>query len=69
MGSFRDIEKILGHNFKKHALLEEGLQLAGVTCHGSRKNEGNKPLAQVGDALTWLITLDDCFHERKTTGM
>jgi dsRNA-specific ribonuclease len=69
MSSFREIEKILGHTFKKYVLLEEALQSAIVTCHGSRKNKCNKPLAQVGDSLIWFTTLDGSFHKIKATGM
>ncbi|GKU16888.1 unnamed protein product, partial [Fusarium langsethiae] len=68
MDDLRDVEKILGYNFKNYALLEKALESAGVPCHGNNKNEGNKPLAQVGDALIRLITLDDCFQEGKNTG-
>jgi dsRNA-specific ribonuclease len=68
MDDLRDVEKILGYNFKNYTLLEKALESAGVPCHGNNKNEGNKPLAQVGDALIRLITLDDCFQEGKNTG-
>jgi dsRNA-specific ribonuclease len=67
MDDLRDVEKILGYNFKNYTLLEKALESAGVPCHGNNKNEGNKPLAQVGDALIRLITLDDCFQEGKNT--
>ncbi|KAF4499426.1 ribonuclease iii [Fusarium agapanthi] len=68
MGDIQDVENILGYEFKNDGLLEKALQSAGVPYQGNNKNEGNKRLAQVGDALIRLITLDDCFHEGKNIG-
>ncbi|GLI76636.1 hypothetical protein PoHVEF18_004910 [Penicillium ochrochloron] len=47
----REVEEIIGYEFKDKSLLDRALQAAGFGL----LREGNKPLALIGDATLKLI--------------
>ena len=65
------VEKIILHQFEDNHLLTEALEAAGAHKHSdtkSEKDEGNKRLAMIGDALIRLAILDDWYPNGATIG-
>jgi len=67
----REIESILGYEFRDHALLDEALLASGAGPSKSpddTRKHGNKGLALIGDAVLRLVIVDDGIIEGASTG-
>ncbi|KAB8078419.1 ribonuclease III domain-containing protein [Aspergillus leporis] len=59
------IERITGYNFHNPSLLHEALRTAGTTAFlQPRRLDGNKDLAQIGDAALRLTLISDGYKAR-----
>lgn len=59
------VEKILGYQFTDPFLCHEALQLAGFRPN----SDGNRALAQIGDAVLELVLVTDGYERRQKRGM
>ncbi|KAK6384337.1 hypothetical protein LTS17_001900 [Exophiala oligosperma] len=69
MGNQADVEKMIHYTFGNAKYLEEAMTAAGTSSsnNGPGKDNGNKRLALVGDALIRLIILDEWYPEGTST--